>query len=112
MIIVTNPQIFLLEMIRNVCVTLISSLLAHVLYSHAHPSTCAPFFFLFSFQSIRLSIHLWPSRDTKAGNRFVSAVYREMCRVGMAIGERLTQTNIIHPGQYPKMANYTDQLAG
>lgn len=22
------------------------------------------------------------------------------------------QTDISHPGQYPKMANYTDQLAG
>lgn len=42
----------------------------------------------------------------------VSVVGREMCSVGMAIGECLTWTNIIYPGQYPKMANYTDQLAG
>lgn len=31
---------------------------------------------------------------------------------GKTIEERLTQTNIIHPGQYPKMANYIEQLAG
>lgn len=41
----------------------------------------------------------------------VSVVGREIYSVGMAIGEWLTQANI-HSGQYPKMANYTDQLVG
>lgn len=42
----------------------------------------------------------------------VSVEGREMCSVEMAIGECSTHTDIIHPGQYPKMANYTDQLVG
>lgn len=59
------------------------------------------------------SVHLWSCRKAKAWYR--SAMFevgREMCSVEMAIGKCLTQTNIIHPAQYPKMANYTDQLAG
>lgn len=41
-----------------------------------------------------------------------SVVGREMCSVGMAAGECSTQNDIIYPGEYPKMANYTGQLAG
>lgn len=51
-------------------------------------------------------------RQKSCASICVSVVGREMCSVGMDIGEYLTQTDIIHPRQYPKMANYTDQLAG
>ena len=68
---------------------------------------------LFFSQSVCLSIRLLDQQRNRGRPSIcVSEVGREMHNVGMAIGDCLTQTNIIHPGQYPKMANDTDQLAG
>lgn len=63
-----------------------------------------------AFLSVRLSPCKSAEAQRPAIDLCVCLLGREMCGGGMAIGECLTQTDISHPRQYPKMANYAAQL--
>lgn len=56
-------------------------------------------FTCFSSEHIGSSIHLRANSYNSSASIRTSVVGREMCRAGKAIGERLTQTNIIYLGQ-------------